>query len=116
MELDFNFMISGQLKNKKLTIICRGIIDSYEAFSWFKMRFFEFAGTNSIEYLNNKPFDKLEIRFIDSYPLSVSVTGFLLKLKERDNIFITLVTNEAELLNYLMSIYLDEKLNVKISF
>lgn len=114
MELQFDFEITGNKKGNKLEIECNGVIDSYEGFKEFKARFFKIAETDALTHYKKKNFDELDIVFTESYPISFEIVGFLIKLKERDKIQINIMTYDVRILNFFISVYLDELLNVKL--
>ncbi len=69
---------------------------------------------SEIEHLKEKAFDELEVKFADSHPLPDCLVGFFLKLSERDKIAVSLMTNENKMLSFFISLFLDEKLNVRL--
>lgn len=112
--MDMNFTLEGYINNRNLSVRCTGIIRDYDGFKAFKKKLFEIAETDEIEHLKNKTFDVLEIKFINSHPLPDCLIGFLLKLKDRDEISVNLITNNNKMLSFFMSIFLDEKFDVKL--
>ncbi|RDU66715.1 hypothetical protein CQA53_02795 [Helicobacter didelphidarum] len=109
-----NFALEGSIQDRKLSIICTGVVQDYDEFKIFKNDMFDIAQTDEIEHLKEKAFDELEVKFINSYPLPTCLIGFFLKLSERDQIKVNLITNENKMLSFFISVFLDEKLNVKL--
>lgn len=112
--MNMGFVLEGSIQERKLSLVCTGIIADYDSFKAFKADLFEIAQTNEIAHLRNKTFDELEIKFVDSHPLPNYLIGFFLKLAERDKITVSLITNENKMLSFFISVFLDEKLNVKL--
>ena len=112
--MNMGFTLEGELNDRKLNLICTGIIKDYESFKSFKTDLFEIVGVSEIEHLREKSFDKLEVKFANSHPLPDCLVGFFLKLLERDKIEISLTTNENKMLSFFISLFLDEKLNVRL--
>ncbi|STQ85652.1 hypothetical protein LS73_004290 [Helicobacter muridarum] len=112
--MDMGFTLEGDINNRNLSITCTGIISDYESFKDFKKKLFGITKTDEIEHIKNKSFDVLDIKFVDSYPLPDCLVGFLLKLSDRDGIRVNLTTNNNKMLSFFISIFLDEKFNVKL--
>ena len=108
------FSLEGYIDDRKLYIVCTGKIPDYDEFKLFKTDLFEIAKTDEIAHLKNKAFDEIEAKFIDAHPLPTCLVGFFLKLSERDKIKVNLITNENKMLSFFISMFLDEKLNVKL--
>ncbi|PAF45362.1 hypothetical protein [Helicobacter sp. 11S02629-2] len=111
-----NFEVTGSLDSKTLNIECHGPIESYEDFKDFKVAFFEIAKSDPISHMSNPTFTTLNIMFIESYPISDNIFGFLLKLKIRDKIEVNFMTDDNRVLNSSVHIHLDEKLNMKLFY
>ncbi|RDU72885.1 hypothetical protein CQA66_03075 [Helicobacter aurati] len=112
--MDMGFMLEGNIDNKKLSVICTGHIHDYESFKAFKNNLFNIANSNEIAHLKDKAFETLEIKFVDSHPLPDCLIGFLLKLSERDKIDVNITTNDNKMLSFFISIFLDDKFNVRL--
>lgn len=112
--MNMGFILEGNLEDRKLSLVCTGVIRDYESFKAFKSDLFDIVGVSEIEHLKQKSFDELEIKFADSHPLPDCLIGFFLKLLERDKIPISLMTNENKMLSFFISLFLDEKLNVRL--
>lgn len=112
--MDMGFTLEGSFENRKLSVICTGVLTDYDSFKAFKTDLFDIAGSDEIQHLKNRAFDILEVKFVDSHPLPNCLIGFFLKLAERDKISVNLTTNENKMLSFFISIFLDEKLNVRL--
>ncbi len=112
--MNMGFTLEGAMEARKLSLTCTGVIRDYEAFKAFKADLFDIAGVSEINFLKEKVFDELEVKFADSHPLPDCLIGFFLKLLERDKIAVSLMTNENKMLSFFISIFLDEKLNVRL--
>ncbi|PAF51130.1 hypothetical protein BKH43_02685 [Helicobacter sp. 13S00401-1] len=111
-----DFEITGSLDSKTLNIECHGVIESYEDFKDFKASLFSIAKSDPISHMSNPTFNILNIMFIESYPISDNVFGFLLKLRIRDKIEVNFMTDDNRVLNSSVHIHLDEKLNMKLFY
>lgn len=112
--MNMGFILEGALEGRKLSLVCTGVIRDYESFKAFKSDLFDIVGASEIDHLKQKAFDELEVKFADSHPLPDCLIGFFLKLLERDKISISLMTNENKMLSFFISLFLDEKLNVRL--
>lgn len=112
--MNMGFVLEGVLEGRKLNLVCTGVIRDYESFKAFKSDLFDIVGLSEVEYLRQKPLDELEIKFADSHPLPDCLIGFFLKLLERDKVAMNIMTNENKMLSFFISIFLDEKLNVRL--
>ena len=112
--MNMGFTLEGELEGRKLSVTCTGVIRDYESFKAFKADLFDIVGVSEIEHLKEKAFDELEVKFADSHPLPDCLVGFFLKLSERDKIAVSLMTNENKMLSFFISLFLDEKLNVRL--
>ena len=108
------FTLEGYMENRRLYLTCTGVIADYDSFKAFKSDLFEIAKTDELAHLNEKAFDTLDVKFVDSHPLPDCLIGFFLKLSQRDNISVNITTNENKMLSFFTSIFLDEKLNVRL--
>ena len=114
MVMNMGFTLEGGLQGNTLALTCTGVVRDYDAYKAFKAVLFELAGTNEIDHLKKKAFEVLEVKFVDAYPLPDSLVGFFLKLSERDSVSVNLTTNENKMLSFFISIFLDEKFNVRL--
>ncbi len=112
--MNMGFVLEGTMENRKLQLTCTGQIRDYDSFKAFKEDLFDIANTSEIEHIKEKSFDILEIKFIDSHPLPNCLIGFFLKLSDKEKISVNLITNENRMLSFFISIFLDERLNVKL--
>lgn len=112
--MNMGFILEGGITGRSLSLTCTGIVSGYDAFKAFKADLFEIAKTDEISHLRERAFDTLEVKFIDSHPLPDYLIGFLLKLSERDKISVNITTNENKMLSFFTSVFLDEKLNVRL--
>ncbi|PAF46538.1 hypothetical protein BKH46_07285 [Helicobacter sp. 12S02634-8] len=101
--------ISQTPKNEPF-IRCVGKVKTDDEFLEFKEKI-----RPTIQALKNTNGDKtIFIFLIDSYPISLPMIGYLLKLKENDGLDLKLYTNSIKLFGFFQTLELNEKIEISI--
>ncbi|PAF51242.1 hypothetical protein [Helicobacter sp. 13S00477-4] len=98
-----------QLQKNEFFIKYKGKIKTYHDFLEFKEEI-----DPIIESFQQEPNKTLEIFFINTYPMNSYAIGYLLKLKENDEINIKISTNDYKLINLFKMLGLDKKFEINI--
>lgn len=97
--------LSSFFKNEMLFIRWEGAVKTHEQYFEFKNLMKTFLPSQLARIKENEPW---RLVFINSYPINTYVLGYLLKLKQRNNLHFSISTDEYRFIELLENLEFDK--------